>query len=108
MSGGGGSGDTIIQENQVSPYEPSEQYLKNILSEASNLYQSGAGSQYYPGSTVVPFAPETQAALDMSKGLGYEMTGPSYLYDMAGSTLGGFASGAMPSAYSQLTPQADT
>jgi len=48
MSGGGG--DTITQENQVSPYAPSEPYLNNILTEASNLYQSGTGSQYYPGN----------------------------------------------------------
>ena len=52
MSGGGG--DTITQTNEVSPYAPSTQYLDNILGEASNLYQSGTGSQYYPGSTVVP------------------------------------------------------
>ena len=58
MSGGGG--ETITQENQVSPYAPSEPYLNNILTEASNLYQSGTGSQYYPGSTVVPFAQQTQ------------------------------------------------
>ncbi len=105
MSFGGSDPEVIMEGGGV--YEPAEPYIKDILAEAAKLYGSGIGSSYYPGSTVVPFAPETQAALDMSKGLGYEMTGPSYLYDMAGSTLGGFASGAMPSAYSQLTPQAD-
>lgn len=105
MSFGGSDPQVIMEGGGV--YEPAEPYIKDIMAEAAKLYGSGIGSSYYPGSTVVPFAPETTAALDMSKALGYEMTGPSYLYDVAGSTLGGFASGSMPSAYSQLTPQGD-
>lgn len=105
MSFGGSDPQVIMQGGGI--YEPAEPYVKDIMAEAAKLYASGVGSSYYPGSTVVPFAPETTAALDMAKGLGTEMAGPSSLYSMAGSTLGGFASGSMPSAYSQLTPQAD-
>jgi len=99
MSGGGGDGDTIIQENQVSPYEPSEQYLKNILSEASNLYQSGAGSQYYPGSTVVPFASQTQAGLQGLENLSRNQLSGSPMMQQAGNVFSGFAAGQAPSIY---------
>tara|TARA_R100001460_G_C3558540_1_gene175664 strand:- start:4790 stop:5677 length:888 start_codon:yes stop_codon:yes gene_type:complete len=105
MSFGGSDPEVILEGGGI--YEPAEPYIKDIMAEAAKLYASGVGSSYYPGSTVVPFAPETTAALDMAKGLGTEMAGPSSLYNMAGNTLGGFASGSMPSAYSQLTPQAD-
>ena len=105
MSFGGSDPEVIMEGGGV--YEPAEPYINDILAEAAKLYGSGIGSSYYPGSTVVPFAPETTAALDMSKALGYEMTGPSFLYDLAGGALGGFASGSMPDAYSGLTPQGD-
>jgi len=100
MSGGGGDGDTIIQENQVSPYEPSEQYLKNILSEASNLYQSGAGSQYYPGSTVVPFAQQTQQGLQGLENLSINQLSGSPMMQQAGNVFSGFAAGQAPSTFS--------
>ena len=100
MSGGGGKGDTIIQENQVSPYEPSEQYLKNILSEASNLYQSGAGSQYYPGSTVVPFASQTQAGLQGLENLSINQLSGSPMMQQAGNVFSGYAAGQAPSTFS--------
>ena len=41
----------------------------------------GYRRQYFPGSTVVSFAPETQAAMDLSKGLGFAQTGASPLLD---------------------------
>jgi hypothetical protein len=88
-------------------YGPAEPYVQDILQESARLYGSDIGRQYFPGSTVVPFAPETQAAMDLSKGLGFAQTGASPLLDIASGTMGGFASGVMPNAYSQLTPQAD-
>ena len=88
-------------------YGPAEPYVQDILQESARLYGSDVGRQYFPGSTVVPFAPETQAAMDLSKGLGFAQTGASPLLDIASGTIGGFASGVMPNAYSQLTPQAD-
>ena len=59
MSSGGGN----TQVTTENPYAPSEPYLKDIMSEAENIYQSDAGKSYFPGSTVVPFAPDTAAAL---------------------------------------------
>mgnify|MGYP001348327544 FL=1 len=88
-------------------YEPAEPYVGDIMAEAASLYGSDIGREYFPGSTVIPFAPETQAAMDLSKGFGFAQTGASPLLDIASGTMGGFASGVMPSAYSYLTPQAD-
>jgi len=88
-------------------YEPAEPYVGDIMQEAARLYGSDIGKEMYPGSTVVPFAPETQAAMDLQKSMGFMQTGQSPLLDIAQSSLGGFASGVMPSAYSYLTPQAD-
>jgi len=102
-----GSDDPQVSAVGGGVYEEARPYISDIMKEAARLYGSDIGRNYYPGSTVVPFAPETEAALNLQKSLGFDMTGDSAYYDMAGSTLGGFASGAMPSSYSQLTPQAD-
>ena len=64
-------------------YGPAEPYVQDILQESARLYGSDIGRQYFPGSTVVPFAPETQAAMDLSKGLGFAQTGASPLLDIA-------------------------
>ena len=97
MSGGGG--DTITQENQVSPYAPSEPYLNNILTEASNLYQSGTGSQYYPGSTVVPFAQQTQQGLQGLQNLSTNQLSGSPMMQQAGNVFSGYAAGQGPSVF---------
>lgn len=97
MSGGGG--DTITQENQVSPYAPSEPYLNNILTEASNLYQSGTGSQYYPGSTVVPFAQQTQQGLQGLQNLSTSQLSGSPMMQQAGNVFSGYAAGQAPSIF---------
>ena len=102
-----GSDDAPITMTGGGIYEPAEPYVQDILQESARLYGSDIGREYFPGSTVVPFAPETQAGMDLSKGLGYAQTGASPLLDIAQSTMGGFASGVMPTAYSYLTPQAD-
>lgn len=102
-----GSDDAPITMTGGGIYEPAEPYVQDILQESARLYGSDIGKEYFPGSTVVPFAPETQAGMDLSKGLGYAQTGASPLLDIAQSTMGGFASGVMPTAYSYLTPQAD-
>lgn len=62
MGGGGGSKtQTVTQTNNPPAYAAPA--LKNIINEAGNLYKQ-PGPEYYPGSTVVPMAGETQAALD--------------------------------------------
>jgi len=59
MSKGGGSTRTITSAG-ATPY--AQPYLKYGMREAKKLYQS-ASPQYFPGSTVVGFSPETQMAL---------------------------------------------
>ena len=57
MSSGGGTTQT---SGEVIPYAPTEPYLEDILQQAENIYQSDVGKSYFPSSTVVPFAPQTQ------------------------------------------------
>jgi len=121
-----GGSDPVITGITGGIYEEAEPYVSDILSESARLYASDVGRNYYPGSTVVPFAPETQAGLDLAEAQGLQMTGPSSLYNTAETTLGGFATGIMPDAYmnrglgsgmgsaytgrqayGELTPQAD-
>jgi hypothetical protein len=102
-----GSDDSPVVASGGGIYEPAEPYVEDIMAESARLYGSDIGREYFPGSTVIPFAPETQAAMDLSKGLGFAQTGQSPLLDIASGTMGGFASGVMPTAYSYLTPQAD-
>ena len=95
MSGGGDNTTTARTE----PYAPSEQYLKDILGEAQNVYRSGVGRQFFPGSTVVPFADQTQQALNLQQAAALEQAGPSNLQNIASSTLSNFASGAGQNQY---------
>jgi len=94
-----GGDDPVITGITGGIYGEAEPYISDILKESARLYASDVGKNYYPGSTVIPFAPETQAGLDMAKAQGLQMTGPSSLYGTAESTLGGFATGIMPDAY---------
>ena len=102
-----GSDDAPVTMTGGGIYEPAEPFVQDILQESARLYGSDLGREFFPGSTVIPFAPETQAAMDLQKGLGFAQTGQSPLLDIASGAMGGFASGVMPTAYSQLTPQAD-
>ena len=76
-----------------------EPFLQDILGEAQNIYRSGAGRQFFPGSTVVPFATQTQSALDLGQAAALEQAGPSQLMNLAGSTISDFASGAGQNQY---------
>ena len=96
MSSGGGSQTTT---QRTEPYAPAEPFLKDILGEAQNIYRSGIGRQFYPGSTVVPFATQTQSALDLGQAAALEQAGPSQLMNLAGSTISDFASGAGQNQY---------
>ena len=121
-----GGSDPVITGITGGIYEEAEPYISDILAESARLYASDVGRDYYSGSTVIPFAPETQKGLDLAEAQGLQMTGPSNLYGTAETTLGGFATGIMPDAYmnrglgagmrsaytgrqayGELTPQAD-
>lgn len=67
---GGGSntpsGQTTTTQNN-DPWAGIQDYLKQAAGDTKKLYESGSLKQtYYPGSTVVPFSPETQAALGLT------------------------------------------
>jgi hypothetical protein len=61
MSSGSGGSTTTIQK--ADPWAGAQPYLKDIMGQAQNAYIQSAGNSYFPGSTVVPFSPETQAGL---------------------------------------------
>jgi len=63
-SGGGGGGSTQTQTvTKADPWSEQQPYLKYGFQQAQDIYQKGAPG-YYPGQTIAPFAPETNAALD--------------------------------------------
>mgnify|MGYP003633346810 FL=1 len=94
-----GNDDPQITAVTGGLYEGAEPYIEDIMSESARLYGSDVGRNYYPGSTVVPFAPETQGALDLAKAEGMNLTGGSNMYNLAGSAYGGMASGAAGDSY---------
>jgi len=96
MSSGGGTTQT---SGEVNPWEPAVPYLTDILQQAENIYQSDVGTQYFPGSTVVPFTPQTQQALDLAELQSFDLMGPSSIYGTAADTMTGAATGAMGTAY---------
>jgi hypothetical protein len=96
MSSGGGTTQT---SGEVNPYAPTEPYLQDILQQAENIYQSDVGTQYFPGSTVIPFAPQSQQALDLAQARSFDLMGGSDLYGTAANTFGNAATGAMGSSY---------
>ncbi|HLB80611.1 MAG TPA: hypothetical protein VJJ77_08905, partial [Dongiaceae bacterium] len=60
MAGGSRGSTTTVQ--QADPWAGQQPFLADIFSEAQRLYDA-PGPLYFPGPTVAPFAPETQAAL---------------------------------------------
>jgi hypothetical protein len=60
-SGGGGSTTTVQKSD---PWDAQKAHLQYAFQEANKLY-NWDNPQYYPGSTVVPFSPETQTALGL-------------------------------------------
>ena len=63
MSKGGGQTRTISSTGAPAYAQP---YLKYGLEQAKALYESPT-PQYYPGSTVVGYSPETEAALSATR-----------------------------------------
>ena len=94
-----GSDDPQVSEVVGGVYEEAQPYISDILKESARLYASDVGRNYYPGSTVVGFSPQTQAALDLQKAQGMDMMGGSDFYNLAAGTFGGMASGAAGDSY---------
>ena len=94
-----GSDDPQVSEVVGGVYSEAEPYISDIMTESARLYGSDVGRNYYPGSTVVDFSPQTRSALDLQKAQGYDMTGGSNYYDLAAGSFGGMASGAAGDSY---------
>ena len=94
-----GSDDPQVSKVVGGVYEEAEPYISDIMTESARLYASDVGRNYYPGSTVVDFSPQTRAALDLQKAQGMDMMGGSSYYDLAAGTFGGMASGAAGDSY---------
>ena len=62
MGKGGGGGGAQTVNTQVNPPDYAKPFLEFGLSEALNQYRSDMPN-YYPGSTVVGFSPESEMAL---------------------------------------------
>lgn len=62
--GGGSSGTTQTQTvTKADPWSEQQPYLKQGFQQAQEIYNQGAPG-YYPGQTVAPFSPETNAAME--------------------------------------------
>lgn len=58
MAGGGGTQTTTQQVNtDMGPWKPQQSFLTDVFGSAKGLYDSGAGTGYYPGKTVAGFTP---------------------------------------------------
>lgn len=81
MSSGGGT-DTVKSKSE--PWTAAQPYLTDIMSQAKSIYGSGAGREYYPFSTVVPFSNQSEQALTNIEALAGQT--PGYM-DAANNTL---------------------
>lgn len=60
-----GSTTPATQTQTAAPWAGVQPYLTDLMNQARLNYQSGAGQNYFPGSTVVPFSNQTNTALGM-------------------------------------------
>ena len=96
MSGGTPDTQTVRNETVIDPV--TQAWRQALFSEAGNLYNQGP-QQYYPGSTVTPYADQTWAGLDMMQSAA---EGGVPGYGQAVDTLTGQLGGVNPAtAYAQ-------
>lgn len=91
-----GGGRTVTNETTQEPWDAAQPYILGGMDAAQNLVNSGIGQQYFPGSTVVPFSPQTETALQAMEGRA-----------MQGSPLGGAATNSLSSIMKGQSPAAD-
>lgn len=63
---GGGQSDSQTQTQKTEPWEGQQPYLKQGFKKAEDLFMKQDAPAYFPGNTVVPFSPETNAALNLT------------------------------------------
>ncbi len=61
-----GGNRTVTQATSSAPWGPQQPYLQQIFGEAQRLYED-EGPEYFPGTSVVPFSPQTEQALGMTE-----------------------------------------
>ncbi len=61
-----GGNRTVTQATSSAPWKPQQPYLQQIFGEAQRLYED-EGPEYFPGTSVVPFSPQTEQALGMTE-----------------------------------------
>ena len=88
------SGTESVTQKQ-EPWSAAQPYLQNIFGQAQSLYNQG--SEYFPGSTVVPFHGDTEAGL---QGLREHYSQAPPGYEAATGTVSSIAGGT-PSAPGQ-------
>lgn len=60
--------ETKTESSQTrDPWAPAQPFIMDVMNQAKKTFNSDAGSQYYPNSTVVPYSDETNQAMDMMK-----------------------------------------
>lgn len=68
---GGGSSQrpagTVTQTTSKEPWEDQQPHLRNVFSEAENLYNSST-PEYFSGNTVAPLSDPTMTALNLQEG----------------------------------------
>lgn len=65
----GSSKETTTQNTSSAPWAAAQPALQTGLNDAQSLYRSGVGSQAYTGSTVIPFANQTQQGITGMMGM---------------------------------------
>lgn len=61
MGGSGGGSTNTVQK--ADPWIGAQPYIRNSLSAADAQFNSGSGSEFFPGDTLAPRSPETVGAL---------------------------------------------
>jgi hypothetical protein len=84
MGGSSPKPQTTTQTTSSAPWGAQQPYLKEGFEEAQRLYE-GPKPQYFPGSTVVPYSPETEAAFGTKLG---QVRDPGSLINLAGAETG--------------------
>lgn len=86
-------GTTTNQIQNKDPWAPAQPYLQDIMGQASQLYNSGAGSQTYGGQLVAPTNLDTMRSIDMTRGLAGADTSQPFNYTNSVLANGGMVPG---------------
>jgi hypothetical protein len=65
LSGGGGGGGEQTTVQKSEPWSGQQPYLTRGFQDAQNLFLDSPPPAFYPGSTVQPYSPETNTALQL-------------------------------------------